>query len=835
MVLIGASVYHSPDLPALPAVRANLSGLASVLTSPDLGGIPRDHCIVVVDPGDPRAIYAALRDAGRRAEDTLFVYYAGHGLLGPRLDELYLAATGSDLDDLRYSALSVDAIHDIFMDSRAHNRVLILDCCFSGRAIEHAMGRQDGLLQAKIKITGGITLASSPANWHALAPRGARYTAFTGALLDLLRDGIVGGPEVLTIGLIHERLSQILAARGLPEPQLGSTNTASQLGLVRNREYQGQEASDMSATTDRPHRAVQDASRPAHVEARFTQRPGRGWFDRAVWRASSWGPLVALVASWHVMSAGLRPILAVPYGVFSAAVLAAVTIPYPTRYELALDHEGIELIVGSQRTRYPWHRVKEARLVTYSSRTRRPCRVLSLELEPGTLPPDSHFLAPGPRWDESVSGLRFAELARLVADENDVERALGRFAIGCWKPAQDINLTGDAREFRIRRPRLIAGAIALIALGLCPLLIFGGLLRASIPITTLVFAAAWSGVVSIPGLIVASWASHSGHLKLDDEGIEVALGGRASRVAWHDVEQVRSTGWLPEMAGDRLLAVRLWPSSALPSAHVSLPWAYSRTHTLILCPVQIFSLGREDLLEGLTRFAGSAWKPDAGLYAPPGETAGRTRFTGRLMGPRTLIGAAAGYIAERLFLALIGLLTVPASAVSLAFPFSLTTMIVGLGFIAAGALFTRDRFSLVIDSNGLTLEIGRSSESMAWEDIDRISIVRSSHSTDGLVQTPWSSRSRSRSAKKNKKTVTKAIKDHEYLFAWLTSDAKIARRWWQVLGLMRPGLGGVSIMRLDAWPARVFATRAELEQALSRYGGSRFVSDQDTAMGDPVS
>jgi hypothetical protein len=625
---------------------------------------------------------------------------------------------------------------------------------------------------------------------------------------------------------VHERLSQIMTARGLPEPQFSGTNTADQLALVRNREYQVQEAAEMSPTLDPAVRASRAAARRAAVEARFEQRPGYGWFDRSVWRAATWGPLIALVASWHTLDPWLRPVLGTIYGLLSALVLIAVKVPYPTRYELALDDDGIELVVSNSRTRYPWHRIKEARLVLGDSRAGRPNHVLVLELQSGTLPPSSYFLAPVPRWHRALSGIRFAEIARLSAGEDDIERALGRFARGCWTPASGINLTGNTTEFSTRRRRLATASAALLTLGISPLLLFGGLLYGHVPVGTLAFVLIWAGLISIPGLITATWARHPGHLKLDDQGIEIALGSRISQIAWHDIEQVRTTGWLPEISGDRLLVVRPWPSSAPPPTRPALPWASRRARIAVLCPIQIFAANQSDIFEGLTRFAGSAWKAGAGLYAPPDETAGRMRFAGRLAGPYALLGAVAGYIAERLLNALVGLMRVPASAASLATPFSLSILIVDISLIVAGALLARDRFSLIVDGSGLTLKIGRSPAFIPWEDIDHVAIIRSSRSADGLVQTPWSSQSSSNSLKRKKKP-RKTVKDREYLFAWITPESRFPRRWWQILGLMRPGLGGVSIMQLDAWPARLFTTRAELEQALIRYGGSRFASDQD--------
>src|SRR6478752_5800074 len=91
-VLIGSSRYGSAELSDLPAVVRNLAGLAEVLTDPALGGFPPDRCIVVPDPASARAAGRTLREYAARAEDTLLIYWAGHGRPGPG-DEFHLSVT----------------------------------------------------------------------------------------------------------------------------------------------------------------------------------------------------------------------------------------------------------------------------------------------------------------------------------------------------------------------------------------------------------------------------------------------------------------------------------------------------------------------------------------------------------------------------------------------------------------------------------------------------------------------------------------------------------------------------------------------------------------------
>ncbi|BCJ74670.1 hypothetical protein CS0771_42140 [Catellatospora sp. IY07-71] len=230
-LLIGVSSYASDRLPELPAVRNNLLDLAEVITNESIGGIESRNCHVLADPADPRTVYRALRNVASIAEDTLVVYFAGHGRIGPR-NELYLSLADTDTDELRVSALAYDVVREVLSESPAKNRIVLLDCCFSGRAIPDMSG--DDPVVGQMQIEGTYILAATAPNSLALAPVGARNTSFTGVLIELLRDGVPDGPELMTFSTIYRRLLNTTALRGLPRPRQGGTGTADKLALTRN-------------------------------------------------------------------------------------------------------------------------------------------------------------------------------------------------------------------------------------------------------------------------------------------------------------------------------------------------------------------------------------------------------------------------------------------------------------------------------------------------------------------------------------------------------------------------------------------------------------------------
>ncbi|RLK54481.1 caspase, EACC1-associated type [Actinokineospora cianjurensis] len=229
-ILVGTSTYQATSLPDLPAVPANLHDLKSALTAPGLGGFAPQRCTVVENPGSTREVYRALREQ-TQAEDTVLVYFAGHGLVSPGRGELHFALADTDPDEVRVSALAFDLVRDLLRESPAANRVLVLDCCFSGRALGETMG---AAVVGQVEVTGTYTLVATPPNAVALAPKGHRHTAFTGELLAVLRDGLPDGPDLLGLDDIARTVRSRMAARGYPTPGSVGSHNAGLLAIARN-------------------------------------------------------------------------------------------------------------------------------------------------------------------------------------------------------------------------------------------------------------------------------------------------------------------------------------------------------------------------------------------------------------------------------------------------------------------------------------------------------------------------------------------------------------------------------------------------------------------------
>ncbi|WP_274912239.1 caspase family protein [Streptomyces sp. WZ-12] len=223
-VLIGTGRFTG--LPAIPSVAANLRGLWAALTHPDHGLLAPEHCRVVPDPTDASAIGAALAWAVREAEEVLLVYYAGHGVLDDG-GLLHLGLVHTDRDQVGFSAVPIELVKRHVSGARARARVLVVDCCFSGRAVS-AMSDPADLAVGQLDLAGTYTLTSTTRTAPSHAPEGETYTAFTGALLDALAE-----PVPLTLDEVHGRVDRALHSRGLPRPQRRSAGAAGSLVLLR--------------------------------------------------------------------------------------------------------------------------------------------------------------------------------------------------------------------------------------------------------------------------------------------------------------------------------------------------------------------------------------------------------------------------------------------------------------------------------------------------------------------------------------------------------------------------------------------------------------------------
>jgi hypothetical protein len=231
-----AGVPHYKNLMDIPQVSNNIAALGAVLGNTRIWGLPASRTDIVKPENVRDEFITKAGEAAQKATDTLIVYYAGHGLPDPQSGELYLGLPGTEKGYVD-TALRYEFLARRLTDPQktVRNTVVILDCCFSGRAVLSGRMSAGEEFVELADIPGACLLAASAPNRTASAPLGETYTSFTGALLDILQQGAVSSDRLLSVTTLHyhtfRRLSKVQA------PELRTRGSGDRVCFAKNVGY----------------------------------------------------------------------------------------------------------------------------------------------------------------------------------------------------------------------------------------------------------------------------------------------------------------------------------------------------------------------------------------------------------------------------------------------------------------------------------------------------------------------------------------------------------------------------------------------------------------------
>jgi glycine betaine/choline ABC-type transport system substrate-binding protein len=260
-VLIGTSEYQNNEFPALPSADNSLEGMHQILTDPELCGWPAGRVKQLSNVSDNRRVLIKIREWAREATGVFLLYYVGHGTPGEQGPCLTLTDTQEQHPDA--TGLEYRNIRKALLDSPARVKIVILDCCYAGRAIPPVQSGKALFTD----ISGTFVLAAADLAAHVPENQELACTSFTGELLDLIRKGIPDGPRELTLQDVYLHLRTRLNEVDLPDPNSGGTGTAGAFRLARNA-----------------------ALRPGPPIPRFPREPEPSPWWQSRWR---WGSLTA--------------------------------------------------------------------------------------------------------------------------------------------------------------------------------------------------------------------------------------------------------------------------------------------------------------------------------------------------------------------------------------------------------------------------------------------------------------------------------------------------------------------------------------------------------------
>ncbi|MEU6063708.1 MULTISPECIES: caspase family protein [Streptomyces] len=787
-VLIGTRSYGaSSALGELPGVTGNVVRLGRLLTT--VSGLATDNCRALLDRRDDREVCQVVRQAAREAEDLLLVYFAGHGLLGPDSGELFLALTHSDPDDPLYTAVRFSELREAMATSGARNRVLILDCCFSGRAIVDAMGPDiDTIALAQTHTRGGYTLTATSANLPSIARPGEPCTLFTGALLDLVEQGIDDAGPYLTLDDLFRELDRLLD----PKPRQQGSDSVSQLALAPNPRYR--------RTAGARPPLVPEAL-PAAPPAIFHRRKLRSWPMRQFVEALVLACAAVGVWAWvelvphpyfysQTSSTGSGPGLYWKLCVLSVvawcsyilgAIILGPALRFPGRYQLQVGPEGLTYRFGSEQGILRWHDVERITTLRSRSDRARPDQVVVWTRQ-GWVPPrrSRH----GPRARRSDGAVLFCNLNWLATEPATVEESIAHYGGALWDGTHGLGTAAAARF-----PRRRSATLLWIAVTGGAVISSAGVFLLAAHLTTFALLAAC--LFYIPFILRAAMETLVQELAVDARGILVRSQGSRQTIRWQDITEaaVVDTPPMGRKTSKQYLLLRTPP----PTGRQAVP--YDTRLKAVRFDPGIYALTPAELDTVMRRWAGERWRgrldKDSLIEELP-ALKDEERFTGRPIGPL----ACSFWIAAFVTMLSLDLELLDAIghqwATYVVFPLSF----VALALLSRIAERLQSRLELHIDAEGLELRGSRRQTRLLWTDISRISVVGIPHGA----------------------RYTRAV------VVWLRNGAVPPRKWrWP--SCFTPYSGGLRVVDLD--DNGVAAEPSHMARVLAERAGPAWQPDHD--------
>src|SRR6185437_4378902 len=142
----------------------------TILTNPKIGYWSRAEVSSHLNVQRSYEVTRIFSSAAKEATQVLMFYFVGHGVLNER-GELILAFAQTESDQPGYTGVPYEWIAEILRRSRAKTKIVILDCCYAGQAIE-ALG--DSTLADLSSVKGVYTLTATVQNSLAHVPVGTK-------------------------------------------------------------------------------------------------------------------------------------------------------------------------------------------------------------------------------------------------------------------------------------------------------------------------------------------------------------------------------------------------------------------------------------------------------------------------------------------------------------------------------------------------------------------------------------------------------------------------------------------------------------------------------------
>ncbi|SNS46716.1 40-residue YVTN family beta-propeller repeat-containing protein [Streptosporangium subroseum] len=214
-LVIASYAYQDPGLRRLTSPAHDAESFAAVLRDPQIAGFEVTALINEPHHRVGEAIGDLYRD--RRRDDLTLLYFTGHGLKDDN-GRLFLAMANTRRDSLLFTSLSAEQIDHAMEGCASRQKVLILDCCYSGAFPSGHLAKGDPDVHSleRFRGRGRTVLTASDSTQYSFEGNRlhgeAAQSVFTRYLVEGLRNGQadLDGDGDITVdelySYVHERV-----------------------------------------------------------------------------------------------------------------------------------------------------------------------------------------------------------------------------------------------------------------------------------------------------------------------------------------------------------------------------------------------------------------------------------------------------------------------------------------------------------------------------------------------------------------------------------------------------------------------------------------------------